>query len=60
MFPVGKGWMNLPSLEQLYSFIRFEKADIEIIEYWEKQYRIKAIGLMALIQKEYHLENKVE
>jgi hypothetical protein len=46
------------SLEQLYSFIRFEKADIEIIEYWERQYRNKAIGLMDLIQKEYQLENK--
>jgi hypothetical protein len=43
------------SLEQLYSFIRLEKADIEIIEYWEQQYRKKAIGLMDLIQKEYHL-----
>jgi hypothetical protein len=46
------------SLEQLYSFIRFEKADIEIIEYWEEQYRNKAIGLIGLIQKEYHLENE--
>jgi len=45
------------SLEQLYSFIRFEKADIEIIEYWEEQYRNKAIGLTELIKKEYHLEN---
>jgi hypothetical protein len=43
------------SLEQLYSFIRLEKADIEIIEYWEEQYRNKAIGLMDLIQREYHL-----
>ena len=42
------------SLEQLYSFIRLEKADIYIIEYWEQQYRNKAIGLMDLIQKEYH------
>jgi hypothetical protein len=43
------------SLEQLYSFIRLEKADIEIIEYWEEQYRNKAIGLIDLIKKEYHL-----
>ena len=48
---------NRASLEQLYSFIRLEKADLEIIEYWEQQYRLKAIGLMELIQKEYHLSN---
>jgi len=45
-------------LEQLYSFIRFEKADLEIIEYWEEQYRDKAIRLTELIQKDYHLKNK--
>ncbi|HEY4064178.1 MAG TPA: hypothetical protein VGM30_19865 [Puia sp.] len=45
------------SLEQLYSFIRLEKADIVIIEYWEEQYRNKAANLIELIQKEYSLEN---
>lgn len=47
-----------PLLEQLYSFIRFEKADIEIIEYWEKQYFDEASRLIALIKKEYHFENE--
>jgi hypothetical protein len=36
------------------SVIRMEKADLEIIEYWEEQYRNKAIGLIDLIRKEYH------
>jgi hypothetical protein len=47
-----------PQLEQLYSFIRFEKADIEILEYWEKLYADEASRLIELIQKEYHLENE--
>jgi hypothetical protein len=45
-------------LEQLYSFIRFEKGDIDIIKFWEEQYLNEAIRLIELIKKEYHLENE--
>jgi hypothetical protein len=45
-----------PLLEQLYSFIRFEKGDIDIIKFWEKQYLIEASSLIELIKNEYNLE----
>jgi hypothetical protein len=45
-----------PLLEKLYSFIRFEKADIDIIKFWEKQYLSEASRLIELIKKEYDLE----
>ena len=45
-----------PMLEQLYSFIRIEKGDIDIIKFWEKEYLSEATRLMELIKKEYQLE----
>ena len=45
-----------PLLEQLYSFIRFEKGDIDIIKFWEKQYGNEAKRLIELIKNEYQLE----
>jgi hypothetical protein len=43
-------------LEQLYAFIRFEKADIDIVKFREKQYLSEAGRLIELIKKEYQLE----
>ena len=47
-----------PLLQQLYSFIRFEKSDIEINIYFEIQYIDKAARLIELIKKEYDLKDE--
>jgi len=47
-----------PLLQQLYSFIRFEKSDIEVNWYFETQYRDKAATLIELIKKEYNLKDE--
>jgi hypothetical protein len=47
-----------PLLQQLYSFIRFEKSDIEVNMYFEIQYRDKAARLIELIKKEYDLKDE--
>jgi hypothetical protein len=45
-------------LQQLYSFIRFEKSDIEVNVFGEQEYREKAARLIDFINKEYHMENE--
>jgi hypothetical protein len=45
---------DTPLIEQLYSFIQFEKGDIKIIIANEKQYREEAAKLIELIKKEYN------
>jgi hypothetical protein len=45
-------------LQQLYSFIRFEKSDIEINVFGEQKYRDKAERLTDFITKEYGLKNE--
>ena len=47
-----------PMLEQLYSFIRIEKGDIDIIKFWEKEYLREAARLIELIKSEYQLEKE--
>ncbi len=47
-----------PLLQQLYSFIRFEKSDLEVTMYFEMQYRDKAARLIELIKREYHLKDE--
>ena len=43
-------------LQQLYSFIRFEKSDIEVNVYGEQEYRDKAARLTDFIKNEYRLQ----
>jgi hypothetical protein len=45
-------------LQQLYSFIRFEKSDIEVNRDFEIQYKNKAARLIALIKNEYDLNDE--
>jgi hypothetical protein len=47
-----------PMLQQLYSFIRFEKSDIEINIADEAQYRDEAARLITFIKKEYRLKTE--
>lgn len=49
---------DTPLLQQLYSFARFEQSDIEINLYDEMRYKIGATNLIALIKKNYHIENE--
>ncbi len=49
---------DTPLIEQLYSFIQFEKSTIEIIIDNEKHYREQASRLIGLIKKEYALADK--
>jgi hypothetical protein len=49
---------DFPMIEQLYSFVQFEKSRLEVIVEDEKRYREKAIRLMDLIKQEYHLTNQ--
>lgn len=46
---------DTPLIEQLYSFIQFEKSTIEVIIDNEKQYGREAAMLITLIKKEYNL-----
>jgi hypothetical protein len=46
---------DTPMIEQLYSFLQFEKSTIEVIIENEKDYGEKAARLIELIKKEYHL-----
>jgi len=49
---------DTPLIEQLYSFIQFEKSSIEVIIENEKDYGKKAAKLIELIKKEYNLADK--
>jgi hypothetical protein len=49
---------DTPLIEQLYSFIQFEKSAIEVILDNEKHYREQAVKLIELIKKEYDLADK--
>jgi hypothetical protein len=48
---------DLPLLQQLYSFMRFEKSDIEVNRDVEMRYMHEATRLITLIKNEYHLDN---
>jgi hypothetical protein len=45
-------------LQQLYSFARFQQSDIEINLYDEMRYKLEATNLIALIKKNYNMENE--